>query len=148
MNEDEIFKSLSHQIRRDIIKFLGEKELTFTEVKKCLEAIDSPTLSYHLKNLQPLLTQQNNKYKLSEIGEAAYNLLSKTDQSVRIARYKKKFSYAYIATVICWITATTLIQFSLRWNLGVVLTSIWIEVILTIISSINYVIIWTLRKRS
>ena len=82
MDEDEIFKSLSHQVRRDIIKFLGENPLSFTEINKNLEPIDSPTLSYHLKSLQLLLIQKMNRYELSEIGEAAFNLLSKTDESV------------------------------------------------------------------
>lgn len=67
-DEDELFKTLTHQIRRDIIKILGESELTFTQIKNQLGSIDSPTLSYHLKNLNPLITQVANKYKLSEIG--------------------------------------------------------------------------------
>jgi len=85
IDEDEIFKSLSHQVRRNIIKILGENRLSFTEIINNLEPVDSPTLSYHLKSLQPLLQQKTNKYELSEIGEAAFNLLSKTDESIRIS---------------------------------------------------------------
>ena len=36
IDEDEIFKSLSHQIRRDIVKYLGEDRLSFTEIKNSL----------------------------------------------------------------------------------------------------------------
>ncbi|MFX1309982.1 MAG: ArsR/SmtB family transcription factor, partial [Promethearchaeota archaeon] len=99
IDEDEIFKSLNHQVRRDIVKFLGENPLSFTEIKNNIVAIDSPTLSYHIKSLQPLLKQKANQYELSEIGEAAFNLLSKTDESVRISRYKRRFLYAYYVNV-------------------------------------------------
>ncbi|MFX0001574.1 MAG: helix-turn-helix domain-containing protein [Candidatus Hodarchaeota archaeon] len=146
LNEDEIFKSLSHKVRRDIVKFLGENTLTFTEIKNNLEPVDSPTLSYHLKSLEPLLIQKENKYELSEIGEAAFNLLSKTDESVRISRYKRKFLYAYYVTVICWISATTVIPFIISANLGF-WTITYINIVITIISTINYVIVWTLRKK-
>jgi len=146
LNEDEIFKSLNHQVRRDIVKFLGEEPLSFTEIINNLEPIDSPTLSYHIKSLQPLLIQKENKYELSEIGEAAFNLLSKTDESVRISRYKRKFLYAYIVTVFCWISASTIIPFIIAADLGL-FTIISINIVITIISTINEIIIGILRKK-
>lgn len=146
MNEDEIFKSLSHQVRRDIVKILGENPLTFTEIKRNLDPIDSSTLSYHLKNLQPLLTQKGNRYELSHIGEAAFNLLSKTDESVRISRYKRKFLYAYYVTVICWVSASTVIPFIISADLGFWKIT-YVNIFITIISTINYVVLWTLRKK-
>ncbi len=146
IDEDEIFKSLNHRVRRDIIKFLGENPVSFTEIKNNLEVVDSPTLSYHLKSIHPLLIQKENKYVLSEIGEAAFNLLSKTDESVRISRYKRKFLYAYYITVICWISASTIIPFIIGADLGF-WTTTYISIVIDIISTINYVIIWTLRKK-
>ncbi|MFW9781485.1 MAG: hypothetical protein ACFFFB_04285 [Candidatus Heimdallarchaeota archaeon] len=146
-DEEDIFKSLNHKIRRDIIKIVGNRTLSFTEIKTHLEPIDSPTLSYHLKSLQSMLNQKENKYELSEIGEAAVNLLSKTDQSIRISKYKKKFLYAYCVTVVCWVSASTLIPLILSLNLGN-LTVILVQIVISIISSINYIMIWTLRKKS
>ncbi|MFX0032105.1 MAG: winged helix-turn-helix domain-containing protein [Candidatus Hodarchaeota archaeon] len=146
-DEEEIFKSLNHKIRRDILKIVGNRTLSFTEIKSHLDPIDSPTLSYHLKSLQSMLYQKENKYKLSEIGEAAVNLLSKTDQSIRISKYKKKFLYAYCITVICWVSASTLIPLIISLNLGN-LTVILVQIVIAVISSINYVIVWTLRKKS
>ena len=146
IEEDEIFKSLGHQVRRDIIKFLGENPLSFTEIKNNIEPIDSPTLSYHLKSLKLLLIQKTNKYELSEIGEAAFNLLSKTDESVRISRYKRKFLYAYYVTVICWIIASTVIPFIITAGIGF-FTALYVNIVITIISTINYIIVWTLRKK-
>jgi len=51
IDEDALFKSLDHQVRRDIIKYLGQNPLSFTEIINNLESVDSPTLSYHLKSL-------------------------------------------------------------------------------------------------
>ena len=145
-NEDEIFKSLNHLVRRDIIKFLGEGPLSFTEIKNKIESIDSPTLSYHLKSLELLLRQEGKEYELSEIGGATFNLLSKTDESVRITRYKRRFLYAYIITVFCWISASTILPFILVADLGP-FTVLYISIIITIISTINEIIIWTLSKK-
>ncbi|MFX0098447.1 MAG: winged helix-turn-helix domain-containing protein [Candidatus Hodarchaeota archaeon] len=103
-NQDEIFKSLSHEIRRNIIKAIGlEKQLPFSGIMKQIEGVDSPTLSYHLKSLQPLLVQKENQYSLSEIGKAAFNLLEKMDQSDRLKKIKQQFKYAFIATEVLWV---------------------------------------------
>ena len=62
INEDEIFKSLAHKLRRKIIKEIGNsKKLLFSEIRKRLKPIDSPTLSYHLKSLETLLIIKNKR---------------------------------------------------------------------------------------
>jgi len=146
INEDAIFKSLSHKIRRDIIRYIGmEKASTFTDIKNNIITIDSPTLSYHLKSLNPLIVQKESKYLLSEIGKASFNLLEKIDQSERIQKGKKRFLDAYFTTVICWISASTIIPLIYLYAPMDILIPI-VEIVITIISSINYVIIWKLRK--
>jgi DNA-binding transcriptional ArsR family regulator len=102
--EDEIFKLLTHQTRRDIIKVLGERDLTFSQIKRKLE-LDSPALSYHLKSMKEFLIQKKSKYTFSELGRAALLLLTKTDQSFKMSRYKRDFIYAHIITGICWVIA-------------------------------------------
>ena len=146
LNEDDIFKSLGHQVRRDIIKYLGEDPLSFSQLKDKLESIDSPALSYHLKSLQPLLRQKDNKYELSEIGDAAFHLLSKTDESVNISRIKRRFQYAHIGTILSWIAASTIIPFIVAADLGV-LTIVSIIIVISVISTINETIIGVLRKK-
>ena len=43
--EEDMFKTLSHQIRRDILRFIGEKESTkFTEIKKTIGIEESASL--------------------------------------------------------------------------------------------------------
>lgn len=147
IDEDAIFKSLTHQVRRDIVKILGEKPLRFSNLQKKIKSVESPVLSYHLKNMQPLLVQKENSYTLSEIGFAALNLLSKTDQSVRISSYKRKFLFAYYITVICWIVAMTIIPFIIGSNFDRNAVIMIVQVVLTAISTINYIIVWNLRKR-
>ncbi|MDF1537943.1 MAG: helix-turn-helix domain-containing protein, partial [Candidatus Thorarchaeota archaeon] len=54
--EEEVFKTLSHQIRRDILRFIGEtKGAKFTEIKKAIEISESASLSYHLTALEPFI---------------------------------------------------------------------------------------------
>lgn len=77
--EQEVFKVLEHQIRRNILKFIGEKKNpTFTDIKDAVKITDSPTLSYHLRTLAPFVERQNGSYQLTPIGQDAYSLLLKT----------------------------------------------------------------------
>jgi DNA-binding transcriptional ArsR family regulator len=76
--EEAVFKTLSHQRRRDILRVIGEKrEATFTEIKNAIGTEDSPSLSYHLNSLDYLIIQQKGKYRLSELGQDTYNLICK-----------------------------------------------------------------------
>jgi predicted transcriptional regulator len=84
--ECEIFKALEHQLRRDIIRLVGEKKNpTFTDIMQAAKITDSPTLSYHLRTLALFIEQQNGNYQLTPIGQDAYSLLLKT------ATYDKRF---------------------------------------------------------
>ena len=77
--EQEVFKVLEHQTRRNILKFIGEKKNpTFTDIIDAAKIADSPTLSYHLRTLAPFVERQNGSYKLTPIGQDAYSLLLKT----------------------------------------------------------------------
>ena len=74
--EETVFKTLSNQKRRDILRFIGErKEATFTEIKNSIKIEDTPSLSYHLTTLDCLIVQKSGKYSLSELGQDAYNLI-------------------------------------------------------------------------
>ena len=151
--EDEIFKILTHQTRRNIIKVLGERDLTFSQIKRSLE-IDSPALSYHLKSMKPFVIQKKSKYSFSEIGRAASLLLTKTDQSIKMSRYRKNFVYAQFITNICWIIAGILIPTiigtiaSIELSHASIYLIIWIIVIgINVISVINMSVIGFLKSR-
>ncbi len=108
--EESIFKTLSNQKRRDILRFVGEhKQVTFTEIKKSAQIEDSSSVSYHLNTLQTLIIQKNDKYSLSELGQEAYSLIVKTNayaSTNTIVRYlRKQLSALIIANAILWATA-------------------------------------------
>ncbi|NHJ19570.1 MAG: ArsR family transcriptional regulator [Candidatus Lokiarchaeota archaeon] len=143
--EDEIFKLLTHPTRRNIIKALGERDLTFSEIQKNLE-IDSPTLSYHLKSMNAFVIQKKSKYSFSEIGRAALFLLTKTDQSIKMSRYRRYFLYVYIVSYACWvITGVITPIIMLFYSIGL---SIFIfEIALNVIAVVNMSVIGFLKSR-
>ena len=92
-HEDEIystmFASLKHPIRRKILRMLGQKPMTFTEIVEELE-ISSPNLTYHLESLGELIYKmENDKYKLSTFGLATINAM-KSIEEVRDIEPKRR----------------------------------------------------------
>ena len=78
--EQQVFKALDHQTRRDIIRVIGEgKNIIFTEIMVTAKAPDSPTLSYHLRSLAPFVEQKGGRYNLTTLGRSAYGLLLRTN---------------------------------------------------------------------
>ncbi len=108
--EESIFKTLSHQRRRDILRVIGERrEATFTEIKNSVEIEDTPSLSYHLNTLDRLIVQKGGNYSLSELGKDAYTLICKTatyavsNSIIRVVR--KELSALIVANAILWAAA-------------------------------------------
>jgi DNA-binding transcriptional ArsR family regulator len=125
--EEAIFKTLGHQKRRDILRFVGEKRsATFTEIKNAVDE-DSPSLSYHLSALDRLVVQKEGKYILSELGHDAYNLICKTTTHVRsnsiVSRIRKELPAVIIANAVLWATALLLTtQFEGRLHQSTILS--------------------------
>jgi len=89
--EQEVFKALDHQMRRDILGYVGEgRESTFTDIMTRVKVPDSPTLSYHVKTLAPFIEQQGGKYRLTPMGKDAYNLLLKAGTCNKLTLFQKK----------------------------------------------------------
>ena len=104
--EVEVFKALDHQIRRDILRYIGEgKKPTFTDIMNATRSPDSPTLSYHLRNLASFLEQKDGRYGLNPIGKAAYTLLLRTATYNRVALLHKKKLGAIIGHIMLWISS-------------------------------------------
>ncbi len=90
--EDEIystmFNSLKHPVRRKILRILGERPMTFTELVDEL-GVSSPHLTYHLESLGELITKkESGKYKLSSFGLASVSAM-KGVEDVREVEPKK-----------------------------------------------------------
>jgi DNA-binding transcriptional ArsR family regulator len=132
--EESIFKTLSNQKRRDILRFIGEnKQATFTQIKKATQIEDSSSVSYHLTNLQPLVTQHNEKYRLSELGQEAYNLIVKTNAytqtNIVVGILRRQLSLLIIANAILWaiaIFATRQFESALSQNTTLTFVALWL----------------------
>jgi DNA-binding transcriptional ArsR family regulator len=79
---DEIFSALKHPVRRQILLFLEERgEASFTEVQGAVGIEDTGLMSYHLKELAPLVEQsERGKYRLSEVGQAGVALFQRVER--------------------------------------------------------------------
>ena len=108
--EESIFKTLSNQKRRDNLRFIGEhKQATFTEIKKAAEIEDSSSVSYHLSSLQALVTQKDEKYSLSALGQEAYNLIVKTNAYTQtnliVGVLRRQLPLLVVANAVLWMSA-------------------------------------------
>ncbi|MHA1821120.1 MAG: winged helix-turn-helix domain-containing protein [Promethearchaeota archaeon] len=81
--ENDFYYALSHEIRRKIIKMIGDnKEGSFTQFKKTFK-ISTGTLYHHLDVLKSLITQNSKrKYILTNLGKHAYNFLINNYDSI------------------------------------------------------------------
>jgi DNA-binding transcriptional ArsR family regulator len=79
---DEIFAALKHPVRRQILLFIEERgEASFTQVQNAVGIEDTGLMSYHLKELAPLVEQsERGKYRLSEVGQAGAELFQKVER--------------------------------------------------------------------
>ena len=136
--EESVFKALDHQKRRDVLRYIGETgSVTFTELKNKVDFQDSPSLSYHLKSLEPFLEQRNGKYGLSYLGKSAYSLLLKTGSYSRAAIHYSKKKNTIIGHVIIWLAAL-----GAAVVLGV--DSFYYTVIIPVLASTSFTIIYAL----
>ena len=80
-NYNEIFAALRHPIRRQLLLLLEDKgEMSFTEIQNAVGMSDTGLMSYHLKELAPLVEQSTRgKYCLSEVGRASITLFRKVE---------------------------------------------------------------------
>ena len=79
---DEIFTALKHPVRRQILLFIEQKgEASFTQIQQETGIRDTGLMSYHLKELAPLIEQsKRGKYCLSEVGQAGVELFRKVER--------------------------------------------------------------------
>jgi hypothetical protein len=108
--EESIFKNLSNQKRRDILRVIGENgEASFTQIKNSVGIEDSASLSYHLNALNGLIVQKEGKYGLSELGHDSYNLVRKATSYAAsdsiISSLRKSIAMTIISNAILWAAA-------------------------------------------
>jgi DNA-binding transcriptional ArsR family regulator len=98
----EIFAALKHPVRRQILLFLEEKgEASFTQIQNVVSIEDTGLMSYHLKELAPLVEQsERGKYCLSEVGQAGVELFQ------RVERERQRSSVAVRTEIEKWLSET------------------------------------------
>ena len=114
---DAIFAALKHPLRRRILLLLDEKgEVAFTDIQKAMGVEDTGLMSYHLKELELLISQSTRgKYRLSEIGKTSVALLKKVEKSRDVPKMVRKelgtlagkVLWFLLISAVPWITAMT-----------------------------------------
>jgi len=105
---DEIFAALKHPVSPQIMLFLEEHgEASFTQIQNAVGIEDTGLMSYHLKELAPLVEQSaRGKYQLSEVGQAGTELFQRVERerqrtSVAVSKEIDKYlSHAIVRTVL------------------------------------------------
>jgi hypothetical protein len=104
--EQQVFEALENQKRRDILRIVGEnKGIAYTKILNASKISDSPTLSYHLKNLAPFIEQKEGKYWITSMGKDAYNLLLKTHAYDKLALMQKNKVEVTVGNAVLWLAA-------------------------------------------
>ncbi|MGD0805240.1 MAG: helix-turn-helix domain-containing protein [Candidatus Bathyarchaeia archaeon] len=81
-----IFKAIQHPIRRRILRMIGEKPSTYTEIQRDLN-IDNGLLNYHLEALSSLITKNGEeKYTLSDFGRATAGLIRGVEEPSKVVK--------------------------------------------------------------
>jgi DNA-binding transcriptional ArsR family regulator len=134
--EQEVFKVLDHQKRRDILRYVGEKKATtFTEILSASKMPDSPTLSYHLRSLAPFIKQENGKYSLTPIGKDAYSLLLRTTTYNKLALLQKNKFEVTLGNTLIWGAAIAAAAFL---RVDAILSGVILPVLAGVSLSITY----------
>jgi len=99
---DEIFAALKHPVRRQILLFLEEEgEASFTQIQNAVGIEDTGLMSYHLKELAPLVERsERGKYRLSEVGQAGVELFQ------RVERERQRSNVAVRTEIEKWLSET------------------------------------------
>lgn len=89
--EESFYYALNHEIRRNIIRLIGENgKGSFTQFKRSLE-VSTGTLYHHLDVLKSLVIQdEKKKYILSTLGKHAYDFLIRNYDSMESTKVEDR----------------------------------------------------------
>jgi hypothetical protein len=94
-NTDEtysvIYAALKHPVRRRVLRMLAEEDLTYTQILNKLD-LDTGHLNYYLESLGELLAKTSEgKYRLSEFGIAAVDLMAGIEETDHLRTQTGKY---------------------------------------------------------
>jgi len=89
--EADFYYALGHELRRKIIKIIGDNDFSsFTILKKELK-VSTGTIYHHLESLSQLIEQkEDKKYYLNDLGVHAYNSLQDNIETYVTREFSKK----------------------------------------------------------
>lgn len=126
MEEDlftTVFSELKHPIRRDIVKFIGNKEKSYTEILEHVD-VERGKLNFHLRNLMNLVHRNTSgNYELSDLGLSGLDLIEKIE-SIRGFKAEKRWMNTSIAIIYLALFTGLLALMSPFINYFVLLTGI------------------------
>ena len=133
--EGRFYYALGHELRRKIIKIIGDNEFSsFTLLKKEL-GVSTGTIYHHLDTLSELIEQkEDKKYYLKELGVHAYNSLK---DDIELIREKGFAIREFKSPFLRRLTSKRFIQFKKEDRIYAILISIGILIIGTILSRLN-----------
>ncbi len=97
--------------------------------------------------MNEFVVQKKSKYTFSDIGKAALYLLTKTDQSIKMSKYKRNFRYVYYLTYICWVFMGFFVPILIQNSAPIDFSILIYEIVLNIVAFINMSVIGFLKSR-
>ena len=110
--ESSFYYALSHDIRRKIIKIIGDTQITsFTNLKKKLK-VSTGTIYHHLDALSQLIEQKGDKkYYLTDLGNHAYKSLKENVAIIESPDISKREFKSPLLKVLMILTPKKFISF-------------------------------------
>jgi hypothetical protein len=101
--EESFYYALSHEIRRNVLRLIGENgKGSFTQFKRSL-SVSTGTLYHHLDVLKTLVVQdEKKKYILSPLGRHAYDFLIKNYDSMESTKVEERKT---VSNFVNWLVA-------------------------------------------
>lgn len=136
--ESNFYYALSHEIRRKIIKIIGDNEFSsFTNLKRILK-VSTGTIYHHLESLSKLIEQKKNKkYYLTDFGVHAYNSLKENIEIMESTDFSKRDYSSPLMKFLFTLTPIKFISFEENVKIYNVIISMIILILGTILCGLN-----------
>lgn len=129
---------MGHELRRKIIKIIGENDFSsFTTLKKELR-VSTGTIYHHLDSLSQLIEQrEDKKYYLTDLGVHAYNSLKNNIETIISPNFSSREFNSPILKGLMFLTPNQLINYTENKKLYSFLVSLIILIIGAILCGLN-----------
>ena len=136
--ESNFYYALGHDLRRRMIKIIGDNEFSsFTSLKKELK-VSTGTIYHHLDALSQLIEQgKDKKYYLTELGKHAYDSLQDNIESIISPDFSKKEFNSPILKSLMFLTPKKIINYEKGYKIYTVIFSIGLLILGLIFCNLN-----------